>query len=325
MSHNRYDRRGRSDSDRKPYRRNNNTSRRYEESDETVHASGDADRSERADRDENRFERRGSPRRPNTPNPKDGKTPKQFPIYQKNEFGHLLISFVVKSSCQQKQIETSIDSMVSCTHAKKKMVISFESGVSEETARFVRDRFKIYNVTFFTRKSKSYDNSTQDEAALHNEVFETFKSELFLMMNSRAISSPFAIEKSIKFLCKPGSGVGIFPKFYDSKGVFIQSCRRFAKIWDLMPTFCSFIAKKKLEHKMMERGEIGYMSIHRVDWSFADFFLILSDVFKVAGKMPVSRCENGRDSGLCKKIYSKSNGSTITFFPSARCMLNGRS
>jgi hypothetical protein len=71
---------------------------------------------------------------------------------------------------------------------------------------------------------------------------------------------------------------------------------------------------------MMERGEIGYYSIHRVDYSSLNCMLFLTEgLLQIKAFSSRFKSEDLRDASLCKKL-SKKTGGKIMFYPHARVL-----
>ena len=248
---------------------------------------------------------------------------KVFKTYKKSEFGFLLISFVITPNQLFESIKKSLDAVVSCSHAKKKIVVSFVEGVNSDINAKIQEAFKIYNITFFTRKASKSQNPFEDEALVHNEVFNSFKSDFFLSINSMILMQDLGIEKMIKFLSKPSHNIAISPKFYDSNMHFVKSCRRFKTFLDIIPPFLKSLQKRSIRLEMMERGEIGYCSIHRIDWSFNSCMFFLSEPFKLSGGFVTSSSMEVISEKTCKK-FAKIGSGEIVFLPSVKCVIQNQ-
>jgi hypothetical protein len=242
--------------------------------------------------------------------------------FNKNPNGFLVISLFIKDKTSFNNAVNSIESAIAID-GKKKVVISFENSGEKQLISSLRKKFEsTFGVLFFNPKSQLKASSSQNSAIIHTEVLHTFKSNFFLTLDGNIAIRPFSVEKMISFLCKEGDTLAVSPKFYSQSGEIIKSCRRFLSIWNFLPEFADFIKNKNVEHLMMERGDVGYYSIHRIDYSSLDCMLFLTDaLIKVKSFTSCFANQNIRDSKICKKFYKKTGGK-ILFYPHARAIIS---
>lgn len=240
-------------------------------------------------------------------------------LFTKNPNGFLIVSLVIKKETPSNIAMNSIESVLSCEQ-KKKVVISFEDATDKTFISSIKRKFEnAFGVFFFTPKATLAGSYSQNSAKIHTEVLHAFKSNFFLAMDANVALRPFALEKMISFLSKEGDTIAVAPKFYNSSKDFLKTCRRFFTMKDLFHSS----NETKLEHLMMERGEVGYYSIHRVDYSPLDCMLFLTDaLLKVGTFTSAFANQDLRDSTFCKKLYAKSKGKII-FYPHSRAIVNG--
>lgn len=234
--------------------------------------------------------------------------------FNKNPMGFLVISMFVSGDVSLTNISDAISSILESEN-KKKLVISFDKNIDKQIISNIKRKFEnAFGVFFFNPKAKLTNNKTINSSIIHTEVLNSFKSQFFLTLDASIIMKEFAIEKMINFLCKDGETLAIAPKFYNQDGSIVYNCRRFFRMNDF---FTKNIEKQK-EHFMLERGDIGYYSIHRVDYSSLDCLLFVTDALMKIGKFPTSFKEQDvRDASLCNKFYKKTKGKII-FYPHAR-------
>jgi hypothetical protein len=251
------------------------------------------------------------------------KSYKMEKTFNKNPNGFLVVSLFIKAKTPFNVAVNSIEGAIAID-SKKKVVISFEDQNDKQLISGLKKKFEgSFGVLFFNPKSKMKASSPQNSAKVHSEVFNAFKSNFFLTLDGSAVLRPFSVEKMISFLCKEGDTLAVSPKFYTSSGEIIKSCRRFPSIWNFLPEFSDFIKNKNTEHLMMERGDVGYYSIHRVDYSSLDCMLFLTDALaKIKSFSSGFKNQDIRDAKICKKFYKKTGGKII-FYPHARVVLHG--
>jgi hypothetical protein len=247
--------------------------------------------------------------------PKGGKS------FEKNPNGFLVISLFVKSETPSKDTISSIESALAIDH-KKKVVITFESQKNKQEIADIKKKFANAFVLFFTPKAKMGSNSTKNSSVVHSEVLHTFKSQLFLTLDANIKIREYSVEKMISFLCKDGDTCAVAPKFYNKAGDIIKNCKRFFSIWNFLPEVSNFIKNKNIEHVMMERGDVGYYSIHRVDYSSLDCMLFLTDqLIKIKSFNKSFNNQDLRDASVCRK-FAKKTGGKIIFYPHSRVVIN---
>jgi hypothetical protein len=255
-------------------------------------------------------------RRPNTK--KFENKDKTLKSFTKNPSGFLVVSLFIKAKTPHNAVVSAIEGAIAID-AKKKIVISFENQDEKQLVSNIKKKFEgSFGVLFFNPKSKMTSSSVQNSAKIHTEVLHAFKSNFFLTLDAEISIRPFSVEKMISFLCKEGDTLAVSPKFYTPSGDAVKSCRRFLAIWNFLPEFSDFIKNKNIEHLMMERGDVGYYSIHRVDYSSLDCMLFLTDaLLKIKSFSSGFKNQDLRDSIICKKFYKKTGGKII-FYPHAR-------
>jgi cellulose synthase/poly-beta-1,6-N-acetylglucosamine synthase-like glycosyltransferase len=248
--------------------------------------------------------------------------PEQEKSSGKNPNGFLVVSLFIKANTPQNLIVNSIESLVLIDH-KKKIVISFEDQAEKQVISSIKKKFEgTFGVLFFTPKAKMTGSSVRNSSKIHTEVLHAFKSNFFLTMDASITLRQFSIEKMISFLCKDGDTLAVSPKFYTPSEQIVKTCRRFFSIWNFMPEFAEFIKTKNIEHLMMERGDIGYYSIHRIDYSTLDCMLFITDeLMKIKSFPSCFTNQDLRDASACKRFYKKTGGKII-FYPHARAIMN---
>ena len=277
------------------------------------------DRGERGERPNHRNDR-GERRYDNKKFERNNEKPQTTTnLFVKNPAGFLIVSLVIRKDTPSNIAMNSIESVLACEQ-KKKVVISFEDATDKTFISSIKRKFEnAFGVFFFTPKAALGGSYAQNSAKIHTEVLHAFKSNFFLTMDANVALRPFALEKMISFLSKEGDTIAVAPKFYNSSKDFLKTCRRFFTMKDLF----SSSNETKLEHLMMERGEVGYYSIHRVDYSPLDCMLFLTDaLLKVGTFTSTFANQDLRDATFCKKLYAKSKGKII-FYPHSRAIVNG--
>lgn len=234
--------------------------------------------------------------------------------FAKSPAGFLVVSLFITGGLNANNVVESINSVLKSEH-KKKIVISFDSNVEKPFILNIKRKFEnAFGVFFLNPKIKLTSNSVVNSSLIHYEVFKSFKSQFFLMLEASIIIREFSLEKMISFLCKDTETLAIAPKFYTTEGNIIYNCKRFFTFND----FFGSNEEKKKEHFMLERGDVGYYSIHRVDYSSLECILFLSDALSKIGKFSTSFKEKDvRDASLCNKFYKKAGGKII-FYPHSR-------
>jgi hypothetical protein len=239
--------------------------------------------------------------------------------FQKNPMGFLVISLFVKAKTDFNIVADSIESAMKID-SKKKIVISFEDKNNKSLISSIKKKFEgAFGVFFYTPKGKMKSNSTLNSSMIHTEVLNSFKSNFFLTLDANITVREFSIEKMIGFLCKPGDVLAVSPKFYSLEKEIIHNCKRFFALKDFLPS--SESKKKTLadEHFMMERGEVGYYSIHRVDYGNLDCMLFLTDALLKIKSFSCFSSQDLRDAMTCKNFSKKTKGK-IMFYPHARVL-----
>ena len=243
------------------------------------------------------------------------------PTFIKNTNGFLIVSLFITKETPFNDIVNSINSALAIDH-KKKVIISFEDQQNIKIISSIQSKFaNVFGAFFFNYKGKLSENSTTNSSKIQTEVLKSFKSSLFLTLTSNVEIRKYSIEKMISFLSKDDDVFAVAPKFYSDSSEIVKTCRRFFSIWNFLPEFSNFIKNKNLEHFMMERGEVGYYSIHRIDYSTLDCMLFITDQLNKV-KSFSSRFKNAdlRDASFCQKLYKKTKGK-IMFYPHSRVLL----
>lgn len=238
----------------------------------------------------------------------------------KNPAGFLIISIFIPGDTSFEVAWSTIQSAISSEH-KKKIVISVEN--NKDLLNSLKKKFdNAFGIFFFTPKIKMGDNHVVNSSIVHQEVLNSFKSHFFMTLIAGINLRPFSLEKMLSFLAKPGDTVAVSPKFYTSDGEIIKSCKRFFTFSELFNKGKEIKEIDNPEHFMMERGEIGYYSIHRIDYGSLDCMLFLSNALIKAGGINVKSCNKDfRDAQICKKLAKKGSGKVI-FYPHARVISN---
>lgn len=227
----------------------------------------------------------------------------------KNPSGFLIVSLFVPAKSSFLAVSNTIDSVLKVDH-KKKIVISFEDPTDKSLIASMKKKFEgAFGIFFLNQKGNA---SLQNSSNLHTEVLNAFKSSFFLTLTAGVVMREFALEKMILFLCKPTDTVAVIPKFYKSDDkTIVQNCRRF------FSPISVFKSNRSLEHYMMERGEVGYYSIHRVDYSSLDCMLFLTEALLLCKKIPAIKNTEVRNAIFCRRFAKKTKGK-IMFYPHSR-------
>ena len=234
--------------------------------------------------------------------------------FAKNIGGFLVVSLFIKNGTELNVVSNSIESALAIEH-KKKVVVIFENPKSSLVSS-IRKKFEsAFGIFFYTPKAKLTESSSINASIAHTEVLHSFKSNFFLTLEGTTIIRQFSVEKMLSFLCKPGDVLAVSPKFYDyaSKNI-IQHCRRFFSFFNILFGLNEENAKK---HFMMERGEVGYYSIHRIDYGSLECMLFVTEALTKVKSFPKFKNIDLRNSVLCKKFSKKTKGK-IMFYPHSR-------
>jgi hypothetical protein len=239
--------------------------------------------------------------------------------FQKNPMGFLVVSLFVKAKTNFNTIADSIESAMKID-SKKKIVISFEDKNDKSTISSIKKKFEgAFGVFFYTPKGNLKSNSSLNSSMIHTEVLNSFKSNFFLTLDANIAVREFSVEKMIGFLCKPGDVLAVSPKFYSLEKEIVHGCKRFFTLKDFLPSSESKKKTRTDEHFMMERGEVGYYSIHRIDYGNLDCMLFLTDALLKIKSFSCFTNQDLRDAITCKNFSKKTKGK-IMFYPHARVL-----
>jgi hypothetical protein len=226
------------------------------------------------------------------------------------------IDLIVSLVCAKhdlKSILTSIEALINIKTYSKKIIVALDENFHSEQEFFTLTQ-KFAHLTFIEFKKASSPNHSTNIAGC------SIHARQYLLLDGDVELREYSFEKLSNFLKSNSKEYfAASPRFFDSKGATLKSCRR-------IPCVKWFMEHKKPEYKgsalekefeMSERGLTGYLKIHSVNNPILDCILVDGE-FLIKNK-PLKYCYASKlltEAHFAKQI-SKA-GRKIVYFPLAR-------
>ena len=185
------------------------------------------------------------------------------------------------------------------------IAISIYEKEFESTKSLILNTFEKHKeiLSFISYEKASFD--------VHNKAFAVKKSDIFLITHSGMETRNYAVEILKRYLQKDGNLASV-PTIYSNNGVIQKYCVRILTL--AMQIKMLFSQEAKNHFIMMERGEVGYYKIHKIQATFAPF-AVNSKAFESTGGFKNTRDDSSSIFAFFKNINK--NGAVL-FVPSAR-------